>query len=184
MSASVQVPADGLGDRGAVRERVEPTPVAGVTLHHFDHIKDARGSLSVGEFERDVPFLPRRYFVVYDVPAEEIRGQHAHKECHQFLLCVRGACIVVADDGVTSQEFLLDSPTVGLYLPPMTWGVQHTYSADALLLVFASHHYDAADYVRDYAEFADLKRQAGVPSPRQALTDAEGLPDGVGVRGV
>jgi hypothetical protein len=66
----------------------------------------------------------------------------------------------------------------------MTWGVQHTYSADALLLVFASHHYDAADYVRDYAEFADLKRQAGVPSPRQALTDAEGLPDGVGVRGV
>jgi len=35
----------------------------------------------------------------------------------------------------------------------MTWAVQYKYSPDALLVVFASHHYDPADYIRDYDEF-------------------------------
>jgi hypothetical protein len=50
----------------------------------------------------------------------------------------------------------LDSPDRGLYLPPMTWGIQYKYSADAMLLVFASDYYDRDDYIRDYAEFLDL----------------------------
>jgi UDP-2-acetamido-3-amino-2,3-dideoxy-glucuronate N-acetyltransferase len=132
------------------------TQVKGVTLHHFNHVKDLRGNLSVGEFERQIPFLPRRYFLVYAVPSEKTRGQHAHKECHQFLVCVKGQCAVVADDGKSRQEFMLDSPALGVYLPPMTWGTQYKYSADAILLVFASDYYDADDYIRDYDEFTSL----------------------------
>ena len=44
-------------------------------------------------------------------------------------------------------------PELGLYIPPMIWAVQYKYSADALLLVFASDHYDPDDYIRDYDEF-------------------------------
>ncbi|QRX81013.1 WxcM-like domain-containing protein [Glaciimonas sp. PAMC28666] len=135
---------------------VDPTQVRGVTLHHFNHVNDLRGSLSVGEFEREIPFIPRRYFLVFDVPSEETRGQHAHKVCHQFLICVKGRCAVVADDGKARQEFMLDSPATGLYLPPMTWGTQYKYSPDAILLVFASDFYDADDYIREYGEFIDL----------------------------
>jgi hypothetical protein len=108
------------------------------------------------EFERDIPFPVKRYVVVFGVSDEKVRGQHAHKECHQFLIRVSGRCAVVADDGLVRQEFLLAHPSTGLYLPPLTWVTQFTYSADATLLVFASHYYDNDDYIRDYTEFASL----------------------------
>lgn len=136
--------------------RVMPASVKDVTYHQFPKIVDARGNLTVGEFQRDIPFEVMRYFVVFDVPSSEIRGEHAHKECHQFLVCLHGSCAVVADDGVNRQEFNLTRPEEGVYLPPLTWGVQYKYSADAVLLVFASHHYDDADYIRDYQEFLKI----------------------------
>ena len=127
--------------------------VAGVSIHQFPVIRDLRGDLTFGEFDRQIPFVPLRYFMVFGVPNKEVRGEHAHRECHQFLICVRGSCAIVADDGKTRAEILLDAPDHGIHLPPMTWGVQYKYSADAILLVFASHHYDAADYIRDYDDF-------------------------------
>ena len=130
--------------------------VGGVNIHELPLVKDLRGNLSVGEFERSVPFIPRRYFLVFDVPNGKVRGEHAHKQCHQFLICIRGSCSVVADDGIHRQEILLDRPNKGIHLPPMTWGVQYKYSLDAVLLVFASEYYDANDYIRDYDEFMDM----------------------------
>jgi UDP-2-acetamido-3-amino-2,3-dideoxy-glucuronate N-acetyltransferase len=139
--------------RSSTLAGVEETTVRGVTIHNLPVIPDLRGNLTVGEFERQIPFEPRRYFVVYGVPSREVRGEHAHRQCHQFLVCLNGSCAVVADDGCLKVEVLLDAPHRGLYLPPMTWGVQYQYSADAILLVFASHHYDATDYIREYDEF-------------------------------
>ena len=136
------------------------TKVANVTLHRMPRVADIRGSLTVGEFERGIPFPAKRYFMVFGVPSAETRGEHAHRECHQFLICVRGSCAVVADDGVNRQEFILDSPDVGVHLRPMVWGIQYKYSADAVLLVFASHYYDSADYIRDYTEFCELVKAA------------------------
>ncbi len=129
------------------------TRVNGVMLYRLPRVPDIRGSLTVGEFDRSIPFEHKRYFMVFDVPSVETRGEHAHRECHQFLICVRGSCAVVADDGTNRQEFLLDRPDVGLHLSPMVWGIQYKYSADAVLLVFASHYYDSADYIRNYADF-------------------------------
>jgi acetyltransferase-like isoleucine patch superfamily enzyme/dTDP-4-dehydrorhamnose 3,5-epimerase-like enzyme len=140
----------------APRVGVYPTRVKGVSLHVLPRVVDIRGSLTVGEFERSIPFAARRYFLVFNVPSIETRGEHAHHKCHQFLVCVRGNCAVVADDGINRQEFLLDQPDVGLYLPPLVWGIQYKYSTDAVLLVFASHCYDSSDYIRNYAEFRNL----------------------------
>lgn len=131
--------------------------VAGVSLHVLPEVTDMRGNLSVGEFERQIPFKAQRYFLVYDVPTAETRGEHAHRECHQFLLAIKGTVHVVADDGTNREEFILNKPNVGLHLPPMTWGIQYRYSSDAVLLVFASHYYDAADYIRKYDDFIQLK---------------------------
>jgi acetyltransferase-like isoleucine patch superfamily enzyme/dTDP-4-dehydrorhamnose 3,5-epimerase-like enzyme len=130
--------------------------ISGVTLHKFPFISDMRGNLTVGEFEKTVPFTPKRYFLSFEVPSEETRGEHAHRQCKQFLICIKGRCSVVVDDGKNRQEFLLDRPDLGLYLPPMVWGIQYRYSADATLLVFASEYYDSSDYIRDYAEFQEL----------------------------
>ena len=138
----------------------EVTGVRGVTTHKLPLISDIRGSLTVGEFEQHIPFSPKRYFMVFDVPSKETRGEHAHRACHQFLICVRGSCTVLADDGTSRTEIILDSPNKGIYLPPMIWGVQYKYSQDAVLLVFASHHYDAADYIRNYSEFLETVKIA------------------------
>ena len=129
--------------------------VGKASLHTLKVASDMRGDLSVGEFERDIPFAAKRYFLVYDVPSQEVRGEHAHRVCEQFLICVRGSCRVLMDDGQNRREVTLDSPSLGLYLPPMVWGTQYRYSADAMLLVFASHYYDSTDYIRTYQGFCE-----------------------------
>jgi len=135
---------------------IAPTGVRGVTVHRMVLVEDLRGTLSAGEFPSHLPFVPKRYFMVYDVPGKDVRGEHAHRQCRQFLVCARGSVAVVVDDGTASEEVLLDSPSLGLYLPPMIWAIQYRYSADALLLVFASDLYDPSDYIRDYEEFRAL----------------------------
>ena len=137
---------------------VTQTGVRGVTFHRLPLIDDVRGLLTFGEVERHVPFGVKRYFLVFGVSSEEIRGEHAHKTLHQFFVCAHGKCHVVADDTVNRQEFVLDNPSLALHLPPMVWGVQYKYSADAVLLVLASENYDPSDYIRDYSEFLALSR--------------------------
>lgn len=136
-------------ERGGSKE----SKVSGVRLFTLPRITDIRGSLTVGEFDRSIPFEAKRYFMVFDVPSVETRGEHAHRECHQFLICIRGKVSVVADDGKNREEFVLDAPNIGLHLPPLVWGIQYKYSADAVLVVFASHYYDDGDYIRDYNQF-------------------------------
>lgn len=132
---------------------VSETGVNGVRLHRMPTFSDMRGALSVGDFHADLPFVPQRYFTVFNVPSQETRGEHAHRRCHQFLICVHGSVRVLADDGQHREEFTLDSSSLGIHLPPMTWGTQYRYSSDAVLLVFASEAYDATEYIRSYDEF-------------------------------
>ncbi|MBP7051985.1 MAG: WxcM-like domain-containing protein [Phycisphaerae bacterium] len=139
-------------------EKKPSCSVRGVTLREFTHVNDLRGNLCVMEWEKDLPFPPQRVFFVHGVPNVRVRGEHAHRKCHQFLVCVKGSVCVVADDGLQREEFLLDSPWLGLYLPPLVWGIQYKYSADAILMVFASHPYDASDYIRNYDEFLNVAR--------------------------
>lgn len=153
-SAPVDAPLDGPAESPAIVN----SRVRGVTFHRMPLIQDLRGDLSVGEFSKDIPFLPKRYFTVFNVKNREIRGEHAHHRCEQFLICVSGSCRVVVDDGTLREQFTLDDPTKGLYLPAMTWATQYKYSANGMLLVFASEHYDSADYIRDYDEFLRITK--------------------------
>lgn len=121
-------------------------------------ITDARGSLTVGEVSTEVPFSPARYFVVFGVPSMELRGEHAHKQCQQFLICLHGSCRVLLDDGQIRCEVTLDRPDIGIFMPEMIWGTQYRYSLDAVLLVFASRTYEAEDYLRTYDDFLAEKK--------------------------
>jgi carbonic anhydrase/acetyltransferase-like protein (isoleucine patch superfamily) len=132
--------------------------VKGVHLRRLTKAVDLRGSLVAGEILDVVPFVPQRFFVVFDVPTAETRGSHAHRMCEQYLICLKGSVSAIVDDGVNREEFHLDSPDMALYMPAMTWGTQYRYTPDALLLVLASHSYDDSDYIRDYAEFLELSR--------------------------
>ena len=131
----------------------ESLSVKGVTLYKLPIISDLRGSLTFAEYENSLPFTPKRYFLVFDVPSKDIRGEHAHRECHQFLVCIRGSCSVVVDDGQNRAEFLLNRPNLGLHIPPLVWATEYKYSQEAVLMVLASDIYKADDYIRDYETF-------------------------------
>ena len=144
-------------DRPVEASDAGPDLPGGARIIPLTRADDMRGSLIAVEFGADLPFAPRRYFSVFNVPSAEVRGGHAHRVCHQLLACVHGSLVVLVDDGSRREEVFLDDPGVGLYLPPMVWGSQFGYSPDAVLTVLASHPYDAADYVRDYEEFQELR---------------------------
>jgi UDP-2-acetamido-3-amino-2,3-dideoxy-glucuronate N-acetyltransferase len=136
--------------------------VRGVHLQRLAEYSDLRGRLTAGELPGEcVPFVPRRWFLVYDVPSREVRGEHAHRVCHQFLVCVAGSVSVAVDDGEHRGEVLLDEPTLGIYIPPLVWASQFRYDPDSVLLVLASHTYDPSDYIREYDAF--LAEVAGAP---------------------
>lgn len=132
------------------------TKVSRVQVYRLPLVLDMRGNLSVAEFDKHLPFTPKRYFVVFDVPSEKVRGEHAHKTLHEFLVCVKGSCSLVADDGQNRDEFILNKPNIGVHVSPMTWITQYKYSCDAVLLVLASENYDPSDYIRDYDEYLRL----------------------------
>jgi len=112
-----------------------------------------RGDIIIGELGQSIPFTPKRYFIVNNVPPEEVRGQHAHKVCHQILICIHGSIIAHIDDGYKKEEVILEDPSHGLYMPPMTWGAQSSFSKESKLLVLASHLYDKDEYINSYNEF-------------------------------
>ncbi len=139
-------------------------PVPGVHLQRFASFVDIRGTLTAGEFpSEDIPFAPKRWFIVYDVPSREVRGAHAHRVCHQFLICVAGSVNVAVDDGRHRGEVILNDPTLGVYIPPLIWASQFRYEPNAMLLVLASHAYERDDYIREYDSFlAEVAQTASI----------------------
>ena len=137
-------------------QELPPSRVQGVALVALTLATDLRGSLIAGQVGQGLPFEPRRFFTVFDVPTREVRGEHAHRHLHQLLVCLRGECHLHVDDGRIREDILLDTPRLGVHLAPMVWGVQYRFSADAILLVLASAEYDPDDYIRDYDEFCRL----------------------------
>lgn len=127
--------------------------VGGAQLWPLRHVLDRRGNLIPVEFERELPFLPRRQFFIHEVGDDRIRGEHAHKTCHQFLVAVAGSLLVIVDDGSEAREIQLQDAAFGLYIPPYVWGVQYAFKPNTVLAVYASHPYDAAEYIRDYDDF-------------------------------
>jgi UDP-2-acetamido-3-amino-2,3-dideoxy-glucuronate N-acetyltransferase len=135
--------------------------VRGVQIFERPLIEDFRGALTFAETAgAGLPFLPQRFFVISEVPHQQVRGEHAHWRLKQLLTCLRGQCTLLVDDGEHQEEIALDSEQRLVYVPPLVWGVQRDFSADAILLVFASERYDAADYIRDHDEFLRAVRES------------------------
>lgn len=127
-----------------------------VRLYELPLIRDPRGSLTYAQYEGTLPFLPLRYFIVFDVGEGQTRGNHAHRTVHQLLICVKGSLLVSLDDGKTRDQVLLDRPELALYIPPKIWATQEQFSSDGVLAVLAYEAYDPDEYIRDYDEFLKL----------------------------
>lgn len=122
-------------------------------------IIDPRGNLTVAEGCKDVPFDVKRVYWVYDVPAGENRGGHAHKQCQEFIIALSGSFHVTLDNGREQVTVLLNHPYQGLFVDTSTWRTLDDFSSGAVCLVLASETFDEADYIREYDAFLEYIKQ-------------------------
>ena len=116
-------------------------------------ITDPRGNLTVAEEYRHIPFDIKRAYWVYDVPAGECRGGHAHKRCKIFIIAVSGSFTVTLDNGSQQQSYFLNHPYQGLLVDTGIWRTLDDFSSGAVCLVLASEGFCEDDYIRDYNDF-------------------------------
>ena len=120
---------------------------------------DERGSLSVIEEMKDIPFIIERTYWIYDVPGGESRGGHAYKENQEFIVAMSGSFDVILDDGEDKQTFHLNRSYYGLYIPKCIWREINNFSTNSLALVLSSTKYDVNDYIRNYEDFIRFKNE-------------------------
>ncbi len=127
-----------------------------IKKYAFDVHGDNRGQLIAIEQLKDIPFEIKRMYYIYDTTEGTRRGYHAHKYLEQILICVKGSCKILLDNGFEKETILLDKPTEGLYITNNIWREMFDFSPDAVLVVLASELYNESDYIRDYNEFLDF----------------------------
>ena len=123
-------------------------------------VTSASGNLTFIEENRHIPFQIKRVYYLYDVPAGDERGGHAHKRLQQLIISASGSFDVVLDDGSERKRFNLNRTYCGLYIPPMLWRELNNFSSGSVCLVLASELYDEKDYIRDYETFKKIARGA------------------------
>lgn len=132
-----------------MRSNIEKVEILEFTTHG-----DERGHLVVVEGERDIPFEIKRAFYIFGSDSDVIRGKHANRRTEFVLINVAGKSKVKIKDGEENETvFVLDRPHTGIYVPAMVWKEMYDFSEDAVLLVLASEHYDANEYIRDYKDY-------------------------------
>lgn len=133
-----------------------------VKIINLPRFLDARGNLSFVEQENHIPFIIKRTYWLYDVPGGESRGGHAYRENQEFIVALSGSFDVILDDGKQKKTYTLNRSYYGLYVPKGLWREMDNFSTNSLAMILSSTNYEAGDYVRDYEEFLNLKRNGEI----------------------
>ncbi len=132
-----------------------------IRLLEWKDLGDERGNLVVVEGNMDIPFEIKRIFYIYGSDDTVVRGQHANRLSEFVMINVSGTSKVKVDNGEESRVIELNRPRMGLYLKNNSWKDMYDFSADSILLVLASEHYDESEYIRDYQEYLRFIKEAG-----------------------
>ena len=121
-------------------------------------IHNRAGNITIIENNLDIPFEVKRIYYLYDIPSNETRGGHAHKELYQLVIGASGSFNINLNDGMNDKTIFLNRPDFGLLIVPGIWRDLTDFSSGSVCLVFASEVYSENDYIRDYKEFLTLKK--------------------------
>jgi UDP-2-acetamido-3-amino-2,3-dideoxy-glucuronate N-acetyltransferase len=116
---------------------------------------DESGLLGVIEFSK-IPFVPKRLFWITGVSPESIRANHAHRTCHQLLVCMSGTVTASITTTQKLEKVVVLSLGEVLHLEPLNWLQLHTFSENSVLAVLASEPYDPNEYINEMAEFFSI----------------------------
>ena len=117
------------------------------------------GCLTPVECPGEIPFEVKRFYYIYGVGSNEVRGFHSHKKLHQVLICLNGSVDIKLENFYGQETYTLNDPSVGLYVGPDNWREMSNFSDGSVLLVLASEHYDENDYIRDHDAFIEYNQK-------------------------
>lgn len=121
-------------------------------------IHNEAGNITVVENDKNIPFHVKRIYYLYDVPAGEARGGHAHYELEQYIIAASGSFDVVLDDGLNKRRVSLNRPYMALHIVPGLWRELDNFSSGSITMVLASEVYEEKDYIRDYNTYLKKKK--------------------------
>ena len=125
-------------------------------IFNIESFSDERGCLSVIEKDRNLPFDIQRLYYLYNTQDRCIRGVHAHKKLEQIIISFSGEYQILLDDGINKATFILDNPSLGLYVCPMIWREVTPIGDSGVCAVLASRKYEEDDYIHEYSNFLEL----------------------------
>ena len=125
---------------------------------NYADLGDERGNLVDIEGGQAIPFEIKRVFYIYGSDETAVRGEHANRESEFVLINVAGTSKVRITDGKEELIVELNKPMMGVYIPKMIWKDMYDFSADSVLLVLASTHYDGKEYIRSYDQYLQMTR--------------------------
>ena len=128
-----------------------------VVLKNLPYKNNDSGNLYVYDYEKDLNLNIKRRFIV-NCPEITKRGNHAHKNLTQFLVCINGRCKIICDDGLSKKEINLYSPSQLLKIPNQIWSEQFYEVENSSLLVMCDDIYYENDYIRNYDLFLKYRK--------------------------
>lgn len=127
-----------------------------MNIIQLKHFEDSRGYLLPIEFN-NLPFTPRRIFVVNNVPLNTNRGNHSHLTTQQLIICTKGKVDVILHNGIDEKIYRLKQ-FEQILVPSLVWDTQTFLTLDAEILVLCSTLYDAKDYILSFDKFKKIKK--------------------------
>ena len=128
-----------------------------IVLKELTSHNNNSGNLVPIEFLKDLNTDIKRSFIVTSSKENIVRGKHAHKELTQFLICLKGVCKIICDDGFSKKNYTLSKPNQVLYIPSHIWSEQHYLNKSTILLVLCDDSFKESDYLRNYSEFLSFR---------------------------
>lgn len=119
-------------------------------------IEDNRGRLLSVDFGLS-PFVPQRMFFVDFLKSEMTRGQHAHLECEQYLICVSGKFQYRVENKKEKREIDV-YPGDEYYHQNLEWIEIISKEDGSSFISLCSEKYLVSDYIREYERFKELIR--------------------------
>ena len=104
---------------------------------------------------KELPFVPKRFFVVKNKIKNAARGNHAHVNEEHMLICLNGLIYIKHEDSNGVGEVILKTGEF-FHQRELQWLNLNFLEENTMLLVYANTEYDEKNYIRDYDHFKKM----------------------------
>jgi hypothetical protein len=126
---------------------------------------DCDGTLGYFQTGFDLDFEMKRIYLIHNVPAQTIRGNHAHRELKQVVIALGGFLKIELESAFEQETIILRPYSEVLIMTGVVWRRIFFESLTTICLVGASDVFLETDYIRDYKEFQAISEEMRIANP-------------------